>query len=109
MPLDLQVSCSPLPNLVLDINVIYPTDMHSQLDQTRRRLESLIEINQLLMSTVEPDDLLKAILESALRLFSVAGCSIGLVDTAKQQLVFTFMAGGASSVHPLQPETAPPC
>lgn len=70
--------------------------MHSQ-HQTRLRLESLIEINQLLMSTVEPDDLLNAILESALRLFSVEGCSIGLVDAAKQQLVFTRMAGGAKA------------
>ena len=69
--------------------------MQAQLEQTRSRLESLIEINQLLMSTVEPDDLLKVILESAVRIFSVEGCSIALIDEMERQLAFAFVVGGA--------------
>jgi Nif-specific regulatory protein len=69
--------------------------MQTQLEQTRARLASLIEMNQLLMSTVEPEDLLKVILESALRLFAVEACSIGLIEIARQQLAFVFAMGGA--------------
>jgi Nif-specific regulatory protein len=69
--------------------------MQTELDRTRTRLASLIEINQLLMSTVETDDLLRAIIESAIRLFSVEACSIGLIDEATQQLTFSFSLGGA--------------
>src|SRR6185369_2156075 len=81
--------------LALDINVIYPTDMQTQLEQTRARLASLVEMNQLLMSTVEPEDLLKVILESTIRLFAVEACSIGLIEVARQQLAFVFAMGGA--------------
>jgi transcriptional regulator with GAF, ATPase, and Fis domain len=69
--------------------------MRQHIDQTRVRLESLIEINQLLMSTVEPDELINAILESAIQLFAVEGCSIGLIDETRQRLAFICMAGGA--------------
>jgi Nif-specific regulatory protein len=69
--------------------------MQAQLEQAKLRLESLIEINQLLMSTVEPDDLLKAILESAIRIFSVEGCTVALIDEIERQLVFAFVVGGA--------------
>src|SRR2546430_2067374 len=69
--------------------------MQTQLEQTRTRLASLIEMNLLLMSTVEPEDLLKVVLESAIRLFAVEACSIGLIDVAKQQLAFVFALGGA--------------
>jgi Nif-specific regulatory protein len=70
--------------------------MQDQLEQIRTRLTSLIEINQLLMSTVEPDELLKVILTAAIRLFAVEGCSIGLIDDSRQQLAFALTAGGAS-------------
>lgn len=63
--------------------------------QTRARLASLIEINQLLMGMVEAEDLLRAILSSAIRLFSAQGCSLGLVDEAAGQLAFTAMEGEA--------------
>jgi Nif-specific regulatory protein len=82
--------------LELNISVIYPSDMQNQLEQTQARLASLIEINQLLMSTVEPDELLKVILTAAIRLFAVEGCSIGLIDDSRQQLAFALTAGGAS-------------
>ena len=73
---------------------------HSQeeqddFSQTRARLASLIEISQLLMSTVEAEDLLRAILGSAIRLFSAQGCSLGLVDEDAGQLAFTAMEGEA--------------
>jgi Nif-specific regulatory protein len=67
----------------------------SQVEQLRVRLARLIEINQLLMSTVEPDDLLKEILHAVIHLFAVEGCSIGLRDDATQQLAFVAMAGKA--------------
>jgi Nif-specific regulatory protein len=67
----------------------------SQVEQLRVRLARLIEINHLLMSTVEPDDLLKEILHSVIHFFAVEGCSIGLRDDATQQLAFVAMAGKA--------------
>ena len=69
--------------------------MQTELEQARERLASLIEINQLLMRTVESEELLQVILAAAIRLFALEGCSIGLVDTAAQQLAFTAMEGKA--------------
>jgi Nif-specific regulatory protein len=47
------------------------------------------------MSTVEPDELLREILQAAIRLFGVEGCSFGLIDDAAQQLAFFAMEGTA--------------
>jgi len=69
--------------------------MQTELEQARARLASLIEMNQLLVSTVEPEELLRVILSAAIRLFAVEGCSIGLVDASAQQLAFTAMEGKA--------------
>lgn len=69
--------------------------MQATFEQTRVRLESLIEINQLLMGAVEPDAVLQVILEAATRLFAVEGCSIGLIDDTAQHLAFVVMAGPA--------------
>jgi len=69
--------------------------MHTTLEQTQLRLQSLIEINQLLMSTVEPDEVLTVILDAALRLFAVQGCSLALLDDTAQHLTFVAMAGPA--------------
>ena len=77
--------------------MIYLIDMDTRTEQIQLRLEGLIKINQLLVSTVDPNDLLETILESALRLFSVEGCSIGLIDEAKGQLAFIDMAGKAKA------------
>ena len=65
--------------------------------RTQRRLESLIELNQLLLSTVEPEETLALILEAAIRLFEVEGCSLALLDVTAQQLVFVAMAGPAKA------------
>jgi Nif-specific regulatory protein len=62
-------------------------------EQARLRLQSLIEINQLLMSAVDPEAALKVILESALRLFQAAGCSLALLDETTNELAFVAMAG----------------
>ncbi len=59
------------------------------------RLDSLIEISQMLVSTVEPDALVRVILESAKRLFVAEACSIALIDENAKQLAFIFSAGGA--------------
>jgi len=68
--------------------------MDTNVNQDRLRLQSLVEINQLLMGALEPDDLLQVILESTIRLFSSERCSVALIDEAKQQLAFVIMAGG---------------
>lgn len=69
--------------------------MHIPTEQTQLRLQSLIEINQLLMSAVEPDEVLAVILEAALRLFEVEGCSLALLDDTAQELAFVAMVGPA--------------
>ena len=71
--------------------------MHTQTEQTQRRLQSLIEINQLLMSAVEPDEVLAVVLEAALRLFEVEGCSLALLDDTAQELAFVNMVGPAKA------------
>ncbi len=65
------------------------------MDSARARLESLIEINQLMLSTVEPADLVGVIINSARRLFSAEACSIAVMDDAASELVFAFSDGGA--------------
>jgi len=69
--------------------------MHTPTEQTQLRLQSLIEINQLLMSAVEPDEVLAVVLEAALRLFEVEGCSLALLDDTAQELAFVAMVGPA--------------
>jgi transcriptional regulator with GAF, ATPase, and Fis domain len=69
--------------------------MPTELEQAQARLTSLIEVNQLLVSTVEPEELLRVILAAAIRLFAVEGCSIGLIDAPAQQIAFTAMEGKA--------------
>jgi Nif-specific regulatory protein len=69
--------------------------MRNTPGQTQRRLESLIELNQLLLSTVEPEETPALILDAATRLFEVEGCSLALLDDTTQQLAFVAMAGPA--------------
>jgi hypothetical protein len=45
--------------------------MATSVEELRVRLTTLTDINQLLMSTVEPDELLREILQAAIRLFGV--------------------------------------
>ncbi len=61
----------------------------------RLRLESLIEISQLLVGAVDPDAVIKVILDSAKRLFVAEACSVALIDENAQELAFVFSAGGA--------------
>jgi signal transduction protein with GAF and PtsI domain len=69
--------------------------MTVQAQQTRLRLENLIEIIRLMMETDEPDKLLRTILESAVRFFSAEACSIALLDKEGRHLSFAFSVGGA--------------
>lgn len=71
--------------------------MVASYDQAQARLASLIEINQLLMRTVDPEEVLLVIMTSALRLFGVEGCSLGLLDDTGQYLAFTVMEGPAQT------------
>src|SRR5262249_8354989 len=68
--------------------VLYHVAMNSQIEQLQARLATLVEINQLLMSTVEPEELLREILQTVIRLFSAEGCSFGLIDETTRQVVF---------------------
>jgi Nif-specific regulatory protein len=65
-------------------------------EQIQQRLESLIEINRLLMGVMEPVEVITVILESAIRLFQAQGCSLALLDEVLQELAFIAMAGPAS-------------
>jgi len=69
--------------------------MATQIEQLRARLATLVDINQLLMSTVEPDELLREILQAVIHLFNVEGCSFGLIDDTTHQLAFFAMEGTA--------------
>src|SRR5919197_4790390 len=69
--------------------------MAISLAQTERRLQSLTEISELLMSAMEPERVVTVILEAATQLFEVEGCSLALLDHARQELAFVVMAGPA--------------
>ncbi len=69
--------------------------MSAASDPIHERLQSLIEISQLLMSAVDPDEVPQVILDAAIRLFAVEGCSIALIDETARHVVFVAMAGPA--------------
>jgi len=69
--------------------------MPTPLTHAHQHLQSLLEIAQLLMRTVDPDALLAEILAAALRLFASEGCSLALLDTTTQELAFVAMVGPA--------------
>src|SRR5262245_33865299 len=69
--------------------------MSTPLVQTQQRLQSLTEISALLMSAVEPERVVVVILEAAIQLFEVEGCSLALLDDVRQQLAYVIMAGPA--------------
>jgi Nif-specific regulatory protein len=71
--------------------------MHTPLEQAQQRLQSLIDINQLLMSAVEPDEVLEVIFDAALRLCAAQGCSLALLDETAQHLTFVAMAGATKA------------
>ena len=61
----------------------------------QQRLTSLIDVTQQLIGMTEPEELLRHILASALRLFAAEACSLALIDEAEQQLAFAMTLGGA--------------
>ncbi len=67
----------------------------SEQEDARLRLESLLEINRLMLSVIEPTELIKVILNSAKRLFFAEACSIAIIDEEAQELAFAYSAGGA--------------
>src|SRR5215831_12136096 len=69
--------------------------MSTSFVQIQRRLRSLTEISELLMSAVEPERVVSVILEAATQLCEVEGCSLALLDEVEQQLAFVLMTGPA--------------
>jgi transcriptional regulator with GAF, ATPase, and Fis domain len=64
--------------------------------ETEFRLRALIQANQLLMAAVEPEDLVRTILQSAVRLVSAEACGIGLLDAGGEHLTFSRLAGAGA-------------
>ena len=57
------------------------------------RLAALIDVNRQLMGALAPDELLRLLVSSAMRLFSASGCSIALVAAEEKELVFPAVGG----------------
>jgi Nif-specific regulatory protein len=57
------------------------------------RLAALIDVNRQLMGALAPDELLRLLVTSAMRLFSASGCSIALVAAEEKELVFPAVGG----------------
>src|SRR5689334_8824589 len=57
------------------------------------RLAALIDVNRQLMGALSPEELLRLLVSSAMRLFSAAGCSIALVAVEERELVFPAVGG----------------
>ncbi|HEX4340224.1 MAG TPA: sigma 54-interacting transcriptional regulator [Polyangiaceae bacterium] len=57
------------------------------------RLAALIDVNRQLMGALAPDELLRLLVSSAMRLFSASGCSVALVAADEKELVFPAVGG----------------
>ena len=57
------------------------------------RLAALIDVNRQLMGALAPDELLRLLVSSAMRLFSASGCSIALVAPEEGELVCPAVGG----------------
>jgi len=57
------------------------------------RLRSLIDVNQLLVATLQPEEVLRVIVQSVMRLFGADGCSVALSDASARQLAFVTVVG----------------
>jgi len=62
-------------------------------DGSEDRLHTLLRISGRLIETVEPEALVRVVLESAQRLFAAEGCSIALIDELRGELLFTSAVG----------------
>jgi len=62
---------------------------------TTERLKTLVEVNQMLMRAIDPDELLTVLLECVNRIFLASACSVGLVEPLRPEIVFTKAVGGA--------------
>jgi Nif-specific regulatory protein len=70
--------------------------MSEPVVETEFRLRALIQANQLLMAAVEPEELVRTILQSAVRLVSAEACGIGLLDAGGEHLTFSRLAGAGA-------------
>jgi len=62
-------------------------------DGSGDRLHTLLRISGQLIETVEPEALVRVVLESAQELFAAEGCSIALIDEGRGELCFTSAVG----------------
>ncbi len=70
------------------------------LRESRRQtqnLRNLVEVAQVLSSTLDPDKLLQLLLQETVRLLSLEAASIALTDMEKQELVFQVAAGASAA------------
>lgn len=70
--------------------------MNTPIERLQSRFNSLIEISQSMMNTLEIEELVNVLLNRAVTLYSAEACSIALIDPTDDQLVFTFSAGKAA-------------
>ena len=64
-------------------------------------LAPLVQASQALMTLTDTDQVLSAVVDSALQLFAAEACSLSLHDRARDELVF-FLSQGAASVAPFR-------
>ena len=60
-----------------------------------RKIAGLVAINQRLAKTVDPDDVIRVLLESTNQLFATEGASAAFIDETRKHLTFTTSVGGA--------------
>jgi Nif-specific regulatory protein len=69
--------------------------MTKSSEEMQRRCELLAEISQMMVSTVDPAELLRVIMTSAQGLFVAEACSLAVIDPEARELVFAYATGGA--------------
>ena len=72
-----------------------PTSSAQDPDARSSQLGSFIRSLLPLVETEDPNLLVNAILRAATQLFETEGCSLGVVDEERQEIVFSKMAGEA--------------
>lgn len=76
--------------------VLYNARQYKEMRQHARYLEHLLEINRRLTSSLKLDQVLQAVMHSAIDLLHCKAGSILLVDSATNELVFRTVVGPAS-------------
>jgi GAF domain-containing protein len=70
--------------------------LYEVAQQRVEELYMLHRVGQTLTASLEPEEVIKAILKETRVALGVAGCSVALVDEEKEELIFTSVVGGAA-------------